>query len=291
MKFNFIPSRRVYAEVKETLSSYFAAGAITDLLFDTWTSSELRKLGITVQDKAVAVVELNNYKGTLPQDFDRVHDVWLCNGYSHTKTITDPSFVYYQEDYAFEDQCEDKCDKCREGDYNNCSCPETYKDCKVVHRVTGKSVLSFSRNKRLTPGDEFTRDICQDGCPVNKVRSEDTFQINGCNIFSTVKEGVVNIFYYKKNIDKDGNILIPDHPYVKEYLVKHLIFKCYEKLLNDSHDETFNQVRVKKLDSEKARKDAYLNMSFQLKKPTKEGIIKSAQRERSKFNRLKRRYY
>lgn len=290
MQFNFVSAKKLYAEIRFELDSYFAVGAMDDILFDLWLSRALDKLGVTVKKKSAVVIQIQNYKGVLPNDFSSVYDVWSCTT-TRPKSVVDPTYIYYQEDYEFEDQCTDKCSYCRAGDETKCTCPEDYPDCKVVHRVTGTSVFSFTRQHRIVPGDIYTTELCNPSCPVLKANSEDTFQISDCHIYTTVKEGTINLYYYTKPVDKEGNLLVPENSYIHEYLFNLILFNSYKKLLSDTHDETYNQVRDKMMFYQRSMKDAYLNMDTRLKMPSEQKILKANQREKRRFNRLKRRYY
>lgn len=287
----FVSSKKLYAEVRATLGSYFSVGAMDDILFDLWTGRALEKLGATVKIKKAALVKINNFTGELPSDFDMIHGVWTCTTTS-TKEVDDPTYTYYQEDYTFEDQCEDKCGACKSNREDLCTCPEEYPKCSVVHRVSGTSVLSFERRHRLVPGDMFTRDLCNKGCPSLKATGiNDTFQISGCHIATSIKNTSLNVYYYAKAKDKDGSLLIPDHPYIHEYLFNLLVYNSYNKLFNDTHDETYSQVKDKLAFYKQAVKDAYLNMEMRLRMPSREKILNANEREKKRFNRLKRRYY
>lgn len=293
MRFNFTTTKKLYAEVRNMLDSYFAVGAVNDILFDTWVKTEINKLGVTVKKKKSGIVNVSNHKGILPSDFDLMFDVWSCEG-TDTKIYKDPSYIYYQEDYEFEDQCVDKCSACQNNMPSQCSCVENHPECRIVHRVTGSTEVTFKRKVRVLPGDVYTINSCDGSCPLVYKTYDDypyTFQVDGCNLVTTIKNGIFNIIYYQKNIDKDGNMLIPEDTYIHLYLFNTLMYRCYEKLLNSTHDETYNQVVNKLQYYEKQKKDSWLNLMSKLKMPSKEKILKANQREKTKFNRFKRRYY
>lgn len=277
-KQNFVDAAPIFAEVKETLHSYFASGAIDDIMFPKWTEHCLRrfrKSGLKIEQ---TVLHVNSYKASLPDNFNSVREAWMCTS-TCSDVIPDASARYYQKDCRIYQPDRDKCDPCFESD----TCTTDY---MVMHKVTGARVFSFTRSFLLKPGNIHAANHCGDHCPNLFASCEATFDIQDCKFITNFCDGTVYLIYYA-NPDEDGTQMVPDNFWVQDFIRKFLIFKCFEKLSHVITDETFNQVDRKKQEAKQDQAEAFIAAETELKKQTtteKMRAIKESYNRNSKFN-------
>lgn len=281
---NFVSAEGIYAEVKEKLKSYFDSGSIDDVMFPKYTQRAMAKFRMSSKPIKETFIPLHNFTGDLPSDFHKVRELWACT-VEFTDPIKDPSAYYYQTDCRIT-PIFDKCNECfDEEDYQPCSIPAKY---RVTHKVQGYTIFEYKFSHYLRPGNYNAKSHCGAQCPNIGCDSPDTFDIDGCKISTSFREGSLHLIYYSDNSDEDGNILIPDNAYVQQYLIDTLVFRCFEALDNQVTDESSNLIYRKKSEARQDMDSSYISASLELKKQSiykvKDNITKSKQR----FNGYKR---
>lgn len=279
----FISSETLYAKIEEELSSYFNAGAVDNTMFPIWANYALKRLRKTALPIKQTAIAISNHKGRLPDDFDSVREAWMCSA-TFTDEYRSPVYRYYQEDCRITpitDSCSDCFCRQRECICKPCENGNKY---LVTHKVTNVALFSYSYSFLLRPGNTHTENKCGLRCPNLSSIEVDSFSISGCDFVTTIPEGVVHLIYYSDGIDEKGNQLIPDDIYIQEYVEKYIKFKLFEKLLNSTTDETFNQMRVKYELADKLQKEAFILAEIELKKDTIDKTRRRIAKANSRFS-------
>lgn len=284
----FISAEEIYAIVKEELNSYFAANVVNDLMFPKWTQDCVAKLKKSSLPLKSAVISLDNFIGELPSDFDSIKEVWAC-GLIGTDYTINPSSRYYQVDCRITD-IEDKCNECF--DQNRCECHQGYPDkderYRVTHKVTGVTEFDYYLTTLLRPGNKNAMNFCHGDSPNLRTNCLDTFDIQDCKISTSFRGGVLHIKYYSTNIDDSGELLVPNDPFTKEYLIKYLKYKVFEMLSNTVSDESFNMVMQKLQMARQEYYQAKIIAETELKKWDKQKVGQAITQRRNRFNNFRR---
>lgn len=262
-EYNFISPEPIYSTVKEELKSYFDTGAVDDLLFPTWLNKCLDKIGKASYIIVPEIIEVQNFTSRLPDNFYAVREAWLCAELP-LPSYQDPSSFYSQTSkattiqvspYTTNSSCPSE--NCPSG---NCVDPCLPEMVQVVYKTTNEIARSFTINCLLKPGKISSKTSCNvnysklfnSGNPY--ASTINSFDIVGNKFVTNFRNGYVYLIYYATDYDEDGNQLIPDNYEVKEYIESFLKFKVIETLVNQTHDETFNQL-MQKLNYYKSQSD------------------------------------
>lgn len=250
----------IYAEVKETLRSYFYAGIIDDLLFNKWTKYCLDKLKKSQYKISETILDLYDYQSCLPEDFNSVRELWLCTTTNST-LYEEPSSIYYQKDCRIDIPDLDKCDEC----FTEQTCTT---DFQVVHKKSNLIMFRFKRSILLRPGNMNAKNHCGDHCINTHSESFDTFDVHNNKLITNFSDGTLHLIYYAFAVDNNGEQLVPDNIYVKDYIKKFIIYKCIEQLSYIVTDETTNQIEKKLQRAEQQQNDAFIMAETDSKKET-----------------------
>lgn len=273
-KYEFISPENIYAKIKEELRSYFATGAIDDLLFSTWVDYCLRHLGKSSYPIVDDVIDICDFKGTLPVNFIKAREVWAC-GLVNAVKYQQPSATYTELSSKIDDSGDHRCED------EGCTFPD---EIKVIYKTTKSQVYKYHKQWLLIPGNINVRQYCSDDC-LNFDSScdrKDTFDIHGNKLITSFREGKIYLLYYSSSEDREGNQLVPDNFRILNYIEAYIKYKLFEQLCNQTTDETYNQIERKKQEYEAKSNEAYVLMDIESKKKTVEEKIQS-------INRTKRR--
>lgn len=203
-----------------------------------WVSLALKQFGLNIMQKKSTVVEIENYRGYLPQDFGKLSLAVFCEKHGYRiggdKQTCEKSFVYkdkvlsgYFPTADINDQtgCGDNCND------NDAECQE------IVERyeVADDSYIDFYYNNPIYVS--VSRDVIHDACVgdcVNKYVQDKVFSINikGTTIYARFKGGSLYVEYYAIPADEEGNPVIPetDNGYLESYIEYHV----KRRILEDS---------------------------------------------------------
>lgn len=280
----FVHSDQIFAEVKEDLSSYFATGALDDLMFPIWTEYCLKRLRKGTLVKSEQIVRITNGRGELPDDFDSVRSARICE--INHKSIMSPVTHYRSIDTRLTpiDPCE--CPSKLECSCNPCKPDSEY---QVTYKTNSEVLFTFKTGRVLHPG-KVAKDSMSDDCFYVPPSCHYKYDISGCHIYTDAPTDSLFLEYYAKYRDEDGNPMIPDNIYIQSYIKDYIKYKLFEKLLNMTTDESFSQVNYKYQLAEKKMKESYVHCDIELKKQTKAQINRSIQRTDRRFRRIESRY-
>lgn len=296
----YISCEPLYARIQEEMRSYFNTNAIDSLLFPIWTRDCIDKFEYTYLPIKEAVLDMCNFKCELPCDFKAVREVWMCATY-FKGPITSPHVFYYQTDCRISPSPlpAEQCSSCIDGYQcfppsqtptpialpSLCDVPADY---IVTHKVMDQMYFSFKVTGLLKPGNFKTIGKCHESCPNIDMYNIDTFDISGNSLHTSFKSGTIYLAYYATHAEEDENgyYLIPDNDPFQKYLYHYLRFMVYQQLFDQSTDESFNQVRIKRDDAEHKMWDAYTNARTYAVSDDIYGTQRAIIRSRNKNNRF-----
>jgi hypothetical protein len=300
----YISSEAIQARVKEELRSFFYAGALDDLLFNTWVADCIDKFEYTYLPIKEAVLDMCTYKCELPCDFKAVREVWMCATY-FKGPITSPHVFYYQTDCRIDPAPfpAESCSDCLTG--YQCF-PPTQTPTEVAlpslcdvpaefictHKVMNQMNFSFQVTAMLKPGNFRTLSRCHDNCPNKDVWNIDTFDIVGDNLVTSFREGTIYLAYYasKAMQDESGYYLIPDNDPFQKYVYYYLRYMVFQQLFDQStSDDQFQVLRLKKQDSETKKDEAYIRAKTYAMSDDIYGLQRRIIRSYNRNNRFKLR--
>ena len=300
----FISCQKVIARVIEELRSYFfTGGSVDDLLMNEWVKDCIDKFEYTYLPIKEAVLDMCNYKCELPCDFKAVREVWMCATY-YKGPITSPHVFYYQTDCRISPSPApaNDCSACLEGYQcfpstqtptqvalpSLCDVPDDY---IVTHKVMTTMNFSFQVTAMLKPGNFRTIGRCHDSCPNKDVWNIDTFDIIGNYLHTSFNTGTIYLAYYATAAEQDetGYYLIPDNEPFQKYVYYYLRYMIFQQLFDQSTDEGFQALRVKKQDSEEKMWHYYTNAKVYAVSDDIYGLQRRIIRSYNRNNRFKLR--
>lgn len=275
-KYSFISPEPIYATVKEELKNYFDSGACDDLMFPTYLNKCLNKMGKSSYAIAEEILDMEDFTARLPDNFHAMREAWLCaeiplasyqfpsSFYSQSAQSTTIQVSPYTTDQVCASHtCVDDCDE---------TCMPTL--VQVVYKTNNEIARSLQRQYLLKPGNISVRDKCdveysnRFNSSVPYASDYGSFDIRGNKLVTNFRNGVVHILFYATDYDENSNQLIPDNYRVKEYIEAFLKYKVFETLMNQTHDETFNQLMMKFQFYKRESDEAYILADSELKRET-----------------------
>jgi hypothetical protein len=269
----------LFAEVKEELSSYFASGAIDDVMFPKWTEDCLKRFRKSAFKIEQIVLRVKDFKACLPDGFEGVREAWACNEFV-SPLYQSATAQYYQQDCRIDPVSTDGCGPCADG-ANSCTT-----DYNVVHKVTGVYQFSFKRTYLLTPGTIRARNRCEETCINLGASSPYSFDVENGNLLTNFNEGIVHLVYYS-DPSLEGDQMIPDNWWIQDFIRKYIIFKCFSKLSNIITDESFNQIVHKKAEAKQEQEIAFIVAETELKKQTTHDKLRQIRKSYERFNKYR----
>lgn len=271
----------VVARVKEELRGYFNTNATDDLLFPIYIKDCIDKFENTYVPIEVAVIDLCGGKCELPCDFKSVREVWLTATY-HKGPVTSPHVFYYQTDCRITPSAPNAndCGSCQEGYQcfpnsetptdefltipnvvvlpSLCDVPERF---RVTHKVMTQLDFEFEVTGMLMPGNFNTLGRCHSDSPNRRCSSKDTFDIVGNKLITSFHNGTVVLYYYAEPriIEENGYLEIPNNDPFEKYLYHYLRYMMYVQLVDQSTEENYKLLKVKRDDEKVDLGIAYIN--------------------------------
>ena len=302
-KFNFVSPDPIYATVKEELKSYFDTGAVDDLLFPTYLDKCLRKLGRATYVIAETALYVDNFEARLPDNFYAVREAWMCtavNGfpyqtansfYSQAATQTTIQVSPITTDCSIASPC------CGNVGCDGSCMPEFM---QTVYKTNNEVAMSYQKMYLLKPGNISARQQCdvnytenwemygQGVAPLNNFTpgssTYDSFDIRDNKFVTNFRNGIVHLIFYAQDYDSLGNQLIPDNYRIREYLEHFIKYKVFEMLVNQTNDETFNQLQQKLVYYKQLADEAFVMADIEIKKQDSWTKQRRIRQQLNKFN-------
>jgi hypothetical protein len=142
--------------------------------------------------------------------------------------------------------------------------------------------MTYQRQYLLKPGNISARGHCdvnytenwemygQGAVPIHNFTpgssTYDSFDIRDNKFVTNFRNGVVHLVFYAQDYDSLGNQLIPDNYRIREYLEHFIKYKVFEMLVNQTNDETFNQLQQKLVYYKGLSDEAFIMADIEIKK-------------------------
>lgn len=260
-KYNFVSPEPTYALIKEELKSYFDTGAVDDTLFPKYTEKCLKKLGRGSYKINETILNVEDFKATLPVDFISVREAWACEDFEDTYQL--PSAEYNQVK-----TCSSKIYDGNDLYCNPCSACESPNVIHAIYKTTHTVAFKLKKHYLLTPGNISVRDNCAVDCANFGMKSPESFDIRDNKFFTSCRTATVYLVYYSDERTEDGYQLIPDNIRIEEYIESYIKFKIFEQLCNMVTDETYNQIEAKRARAEAEQFEKQALAEIEMKKQT-----------------------
>lgn len=299
MKDQYISSQHLIARVKEELRAYFNTGTTDDLLFEIWVKDCIDKFENTYLPIEQAVLDLCDYKCDLPCDFKYFREVYITTTYKKGP-ITSPHVFYYQTDCRINPSPgEQGCSACVPGYQclppnqtptevnvplpNLCDVPSQY---QVIHKVMTQMDFTFDVIGMLKPGNFKTEGLMHKESLSRHCNSIDTFDIVGNKLRTSFRTGTIYLLYYSDPLmNEEGFYEIPSNDPFQKYLYHYLRYMMYVQLVDQSTEETYKLLKVKRDDEKRDMWDAYINAKNYSQSGTVYDIVNNIIRSYNRNNR------
>lgn len=189
-------------------------------------------LGLRIHGTKEKVLEVQNKKVKLPDDFYVLNYAYLCGQY----TITTPVLAGRETENVILNST--TCSKCGEPD-PECTCEKTY----TVECNTGEKIFVQVVEKRKTETRTYETfqklNIATSSGKQNALDDKYAGSVgyikNGF-IYTNVEEGNIFVSYQGNLEDEQGNLLVLDHPLINEYYEYALKQRILENLFMNGED-------------------------------------------------------
>lgn len=288
-KYDFVSPQSTFAIVKEELKSYFDTGAIDDLMFPTYLNKCLDKLGKGSYNIVEEILYIEDYQVRLPDNFEAVREAWLCTAFPGLPYRSANAF-YSQA--ASEDTIQvspvvsggQACTNldCADENCEDAACmPEII---QAVYKTNNEVATWYSRQYLLKPGNISVKAHCSFDCKNFGSSSSDSFDIRDNKFVTNFKKGTVYLIFYATDYDNAGYQLVPDNFRIKDYIEHYIKYKVFETLMNQTNDESFNQLQQKMVYYKALSDEKYIIAESEIKKQT---AYQKQNRIKQNLNRLK----
>lgn len=166
-------------------------------------------LGLRIYGTKEVLLDIENQKVKLPDDFYVLNFSYLCGQY----TVVDKAPMGRQTENVILNSA--ACSKCGEPD-PTCTCEKTY----TVECQTGENIHVQVVEKRINETrvyDHFEKLMISGVKNMSPNSSSLAGYIKNGFIYTNLENGKVFINYQGSLEDSDGNLLVLDHPIVNEY--------------------------------------------------------------------------
>lgn len=183
-------------------------------------------LSLAINPESEDVIKITDYKGRLPLNYESLNFALLC-----TREIRDVTPVKgFQIEQVTVGKKENKCSVCLE---------ECETDYKVIQRCDKEYVEfdTFDVVKLVTTSVRG----CGNDCMNLHSRSRNQIKIQGDYVHTNFQKGTVYVNYVTNMVDEDGNLLVLDHPFARDYYE----LACKVHILQSLHSNSDDDVERK----------------------------------------------
>ena len=168
-------------------------------------------LGLRIHGTKEKVLDIENKKTKLPDDFYVLNYAYLCGRY----TVTTPVLSGRETENVILKS--DLCKKCGQPD-PSCECEKTYTvECKTGEKVFVQVVEKRKFETRTYDTFEPIRIATSTGKIDGTNDTDKVGLIKNGFVYTNLNEGKIFISYQGSLEDDEGNLLVLDHPMINEY--------------------------------------------------------------------------
>lgn len=189
-------------------------------------------LGLRIHQTKGKVLEISYGKTKLPNDFYKLNYAFLCGSKTVTYHEVGGTNIEEVDVVQYQDWPEDQkfaCDISPGATTNIIKCGKEF--ALVQHCKTHTSTYDYIYKIRFIPSKHVDCD-----CPNLNMMCDDEAYIQDGYIYTNVDSGNLYINYEGNLEDEDGNLLVPDHPFLNEYYEYALKQRILENLIMDGNE-------------------------------------------------------
>lgn len=219
------------AEINSDLSKYSDAGLIDDNSVYRDIIKGLKKFGNDITELQESVIEVKNYKATLPQGYFSLYLAYLCEPLYYK---TQDEFHDLQNSLFYIERTETK------NKWNECESCCTTQEEKIIKEnlyfKRARAEFYYHQPQLLKLGKSFKKSECHRECRNKFVKDNpNEITISGNTLSANFKEGTIYMRYFGLPLDEDGEIEIPDigNGALETYLEYHAKRRLAERLIGN----------------------------------------------------------
>ena len=220
----FISAEEIYGEIRRFLKSFSATNIIDEGEFPQYTMDVLNKLGSSVLKESEALLSVENYKATLPEDFVTLYAAYKCKP-SFNTNLTNKDGILQNQTVLYHDITKDVIQ-------TDSSClSDCCVDVKVLERYNIKQyyneknfITYHIHNPILLRVSPNVRERCDKECL--SLRHSSPYEITFSNntILTNFTDDEIYMLYYSRPMDENNIPLIRDEQYLREAVKWYIIY-------------------------------------------------------------------
>lgn len=271
---DFVSAKSIFSKVMRGLSSFAGLDIIDENEFPVWTMEVLSKLGNGVMMEDEAIVEIKDYKGLLPENFNQLYSAFRCE----RNVIAKVPKKHLQNTISFENDITYEL-LCRKN-----SCDIQCDDTKTIEKIQVKQYFNEFElhytfdNMQLLRLSPNVKDKCANDCLNHMCTSEYEISLDKSNVYTNFESGNVYMKFYGTPVDEEGYPLIINDINVEkavEWYLKYMIFlKMWE---NSDAPDMQSRWQKAEIEYEKWMAEA----RFYVKLPAFSTMVNSARNKRA----------
>lgn len=218
-KLKYITLNQLMASVESDFSSYADNGMIDRGKVIKIVRKVNEDVGLKIFKEKETVIDIQNFKGELPEDFMLLQLALVCNAESYTLNLPGSVLGTHTEEHVHVVPTNTYC--------NTGACLESRNGCYWVTQTYKNKTIKYSNLQpvRIT---QRGLNVCSDNCP-NQKWNKGLYEVDIDNgqITTGFREGKLYINYLSDMVNENGELLLLDHalvqPYYEYAIKKHLI--------------------------------------------------------------------
>jgi hypothetical protein len=259
----YITFTELMISVESDLDSYADEGMIDRSKYIKTVQTVNADLSLSINPEKEAVLDIKNYRATLPSDFETLDCVFLCEEAKPCPIVTpsvDPSKIVREHDCTIE---VDLCDACPDTTCPDGSQANMCGQCFKIYEYQPMDVtIQYSRCLPIKLTKRAKR-ACSDNCP-SKYDDRGTYMLDiDDNIITIdgVKEGKLYMAYCSDMVNGEGELILPNHPLVRRYYETAVIYDIFKNYYWNKDSDVNNQLQLAKQELREARIEA-MNFAY-----------------------------
>lgn len=222
----------VISEIKTDFKSYYNSGLLDDVSMERWALQALKMFGVNIMVLQDNVIEIQDGKGVLPDNFFSLHAAYECEPVSYENK---PKQVL-QNVRQWKETTEDirRFDSCEP-----CCVEETEKIITERFYLEDKEhVFNYRPTGLLSLGKNIKHNSYASSCVNKFAKNPREISIRNSMIYTNYSKGNIYLVYYGLEYDEENDIIITDTPrgalvrYVEDYVK----YKVVEKIVINQDD-------------------------------------------------------
>lgn len=221
--------KELKAEILTLIRKYDDLGLVDYITIDNNIDNELKKFGNNVMEKRSKVLEINGGYAELPVGFFKLDLALKCQPYEvFPEEECDKT---WRTDYAVTKRIvnEYEWDNMSDSHYK-----KSYKEIIEKKEIRGSKIhFKHKPVEVLTLTKGISKDVISDTCVnkmTQKIKGASDMNIIGKRLTTNFREGYVYIEYSSLPTDESEDIVIPDIPYLVDYLKYFCVYKALESI-------------------------------------------------------------